>query len=96
MASMPLMFASVAVVVFGISVLCRLVVAQGALDVLSDKLDDVSVVWDVLSTLGNAVLVLGRSVGQQWMLLALLVPLVMYAACVGLGTLCYRMALSKR
>jgi hypothetical protein len=53
--------------------------------------------WDVLLTLGNAlVVILDRSSGQQWLMLGLAVPLVMYLTCVGLGTLCYRMAQSRR
>ena len=44
----------------------------------------------------RAVLMLGRAAGQEWFLLALCIPLTMYLAFVGLGTLCYRTAFYHR
>jgi hypothetical protein len=95
-ASVPLLSAGVAACLLGLSMLWRLAMAQATVDTISERWDGVSAVWDVFAALGNAVLLLGRSVGQEWLLIALLIPLLMYVACVGLGTLCYRLASSCR
>ena len=95
-ASMPVLLASAAAAVLGLSVLCRLLIVQSSFDAVSEGLGSVSDAWDVLTVLGNAVLMLGRGIGSQWLLLALLVPFSMYLACVGLGTLCYRTAFYRR
>ena len=96
LASWPLLIGSMAAAVFALSVGWRLLAVRAALESLSEQLDSFSVVWDVLGALGNAGWILARAAGQEWLFLALLVPVVMYAACVGLGTLCYRMAYYKR
>jgi hypothetical protein len=96
LASLPLMAASVAAALFGVSTVWRLLIGSAEVGAMTGLMNRVSAVWDFLDVLGNAVLVLGRSVGQQWLLLALLVPLTMYLACVGLGTLCYRLAVYRR
>lgn len=95
-ASLPLMFASVGLTVFGLSILWKMLTVESALESFADRFDSLSPILDVVTALGNAVLLLGRAVGEQWLLAALLVPFGMYAACVGLGTLCYRMASYKR
>lgn len=95
-ASVPLLCSSVAAALFGLSVLWQMMTAEATWDALADRWDGVSAVMDVFTALGNAVVLLGHSVGQQWLLLALLIPLLMYVACVGLGTLCYRLASSRR
>lgn len=52
--------------------------------------------WDVAVTLANAVLVLVRaSLGHPGVILALIFCLLMYVACLGLGTACYRVALNR-
>jgi hypothetical protein len=94
--SVPLLLASAAALVVGSSAVWRLYAAQLSFQSLSDGLGTVSDAWDILETLGNALLVLTRGVGQEWVLMALLVPFVMYLACVGLGTLCYRTAFYRR
>ncbi len=96
LASMPLLLAAAAFTVYGLSVIWQF--AQGATEFGSvwETLESVSSVFDILGVLGNAVLVLGRSFGPQWLLLALLVPVGLYLTCVGLGTLCYRMASYRR
>jgi hypothetical protein len=94
--SLPFLVATAIGVVFALSLLWKVALVKTDMSELSDRIGSVSVVWDVLSVLGNAVLLLGRSVGQQWLLAALLVPLSMYLACIGLGTLCYRMASNRQ
>lgn len=94
--SLPLMLASVAAALFGFSVLWKLMAGYTDVVTISAMLDPVTDALDFLGVIGNTALVLARSVGQEWLLAALLVPLLMYLACVGLGTLCYRMAYSRR
>jgi hypothetical protein len=95
-ASLPLMLGGVVSAFFGLSVIWKFMLGYNEFGSISDTVDWVAGVWDFLGVLGNAGMVLGRSVGQEWLLLALLVPVLMYLACVGLGTLCYRMAVSQR
>jgi len=80
---------------FALSTLWKLMMGYADLVNVSSMFDPVADVWDFMSVLGNAALVLARSVGEQWLLVALLIPMLMYLACVALGTLCYRMASSR-
>jgi hypothetical protein len=96
LASLPLMLASVAAALFAVSVLWKLLLGYTDLLTVSQAVESMADVWDFFGVLGNAALMVARSVGQQWLLLALFVPVSMYLACVGLGTLWYRLALSRR
>lgn len=96
LASVPVMALVVAAACFGVTVLWQLALGSEEFGFMSTLVDRVAGAWDVISVLGHAVMVLGRSVGQQWLLVALMVPVSMYLACVGLGTLCYRTACYKR
>jgi len=49
-----------------------------------------------LVTLGRALVVAGQSAGQQFLLYGAAVCLAMYAACVGFGTIFYRMVCPSR
>jgi len=51
--------------------------------------------WNIIAALGNALVLVLRAGGQLlfWGTLALVAA--MYLTCVGLGTLCYRVALNK-
>jgi hypothetical protein len=51
---------------------------------------------EVLATLGHALLVVCRSIGQPWLLGLAGLVMVMYLTCVGLGTICFRVAVNKR
>jgi hypothetical protein len=62
----------------------------------SEALGFASTGWELCAVLGNALLMLCRAIGQEWLLLGVLVWLSMYLACVGLGTLCYRTVLARR
>lgn len=66
------------------------------LDALPEAFGNLSMVWDIVTTLGNALLLLARAAGTEWLLLATLIPMGMYCACLGLGTLCYRTAVQRR
>jgi hypothetical protein len=96
LASVPLMLASAFGAVYALSFLCSALLASGTLEPVSHAFSSVAVAWEVVSALGNALLVLGRATGPAWLLLAFSIPLAMYLACVGLGTLCYRMAAHQR
>ncbi len=50
----------------------------------------------VLGTLGNALLIAGRSIGQPWLLGMFAFVFLMYLTCVGIGTICFRAAVNKR
>jgi hypothetical protein len=63
---------------------------------LAQQVDALSAVWDVAGALGNAALLLARSISQQWLTVALVMGFGMYLAFVGLGTLCYRMVSQSR
>ncbi len=94
--SLPLFLSSAVGAIVGLSMVWNLLANRVSLEPVSERFESVSSILDILTSLGNAVLMLGRAAGPQWLLTALLVPLTMYLACVGLGTLCYRVALSYR
>jgi hypothetical protein len=96
LASLPFLLAGLAGAVMGVSVLWDSLLGKSSFDPVSNALGSLSAAWNVLTVLGNAVVVLGRAAGQEWLLLALFIPLSMYLACVGLGTLCYRTAFYRR
>jgi hypothetical protein len=56
----------------------------------------VGVFWRTLGVLGNAVVLLVRHLGTGFIVGSAAVLLVAYAACVGLGTTCFRMAMVRR
>jgi hypothetical protein len=96
LAAIPVMLASVSGALFAVSFLYHWIVPAPDFSRMASSIGPYSAIWDVVSALGNAVLVLGRAVGEQWLLLSLVVPLAMYLACVGVGTLAYRMAVQSR
>lgn len=51
---------------------------------------------DIISTLAGAVVVILNAVGKFWMFLSLAIAFLMYTSCVGIGTLCFRLATIKR
>lgn len=52
-------------------------------------------IWDTVSALVGAVAVLLRVVGQQFLLIASALLVMVYLACVGIGTVCFRFAYNK-
>ena len=52
--------------------------------------------WEHLVALANAILILGRAVSSYFLIYAALLLGVMYLACVGIGTLCFRITFAKR
>jgi hypothetical protein len=51
---------------------------------------------DILSTLASAVLLILNSIGKFWLFLAFAIVFLMYLSCVGIGTVCFRLALKNR
>lgn len=94
--SLPLLASLLVVAIGMVSRISQLAWATPDLGPLAQLGHVAGALWEVVATLGNAVVVLGRTTDPQWLWLGLSVPLSMYLACVGLGTLCYRMALSRR
>ena len=47
-------------------------------------------------TLLNTALSLFRYAGTTWLLIGLAAVMLMYLTCVGVGTLCFRLVISKR
>ena len=50
----------------------------------------------IISTLAGAVVVILNVVGKFWLFLSLAIAFLMYTSCVGIGTLCFRLATIKR
>jgi len=48
--------------------------------------------WEFLGTLGNALLVVLRAVNPVWLMTGLAFAGFVYLTCIGLGTVCYRVA----
>jgi hypothetical protein len=96
LASVPVLLAGFIGTLYGLSVTWKFFTGEMQFGTVWDTLGSFSVVLDVLDTLASAVVVLCRYVGPLWVAGVLMVPVVMYLACVGLGTLCYRMAVYKR
>jgi len=48
--------------------------------------------WEFLGTLGNAVLVVLRAVNPVWLMGGLAFAGFVYLTCIGLGTVCFRVA----
>ena len=96
LASVPFLLSGALGTIYGFSFLWSLLLGSSEAGRISTALDAVAGIWDVVAVLGSAILVVARAMGQEWLLLALLLPVAMYLACVGLGTLCYRMVACHR
>jgi hypothetical protein len=94
--SMPVLLLSAVFLMSALDMLWTLLPSGLGTIPLSEHLISLAMVWEVVATLGNALLILIQSTGTLWLMLALSIPLAMYLACVGLGTVCYRLAFSKR
>lgn len=93
--SFPFMLASALGTVVGVSLLGQWLLTQLSAVPVSRAIILMSAAWDILNALGGALVVLGRAAFQPWMLAGLVVAAAMYAACLGLGTLCYRVAVTR-
>lgn len=63
---------------------------------VSGGIATLGVFWRTLGVLGNAVVLFVRHLGTGFIVGSVAVLLVAYAACVGLGTTCFRMAMVRR
>ena len=94
--SLPFLVASAGGTVVVVLMISKLMLASLAAVRLTETLGIASSLWDVVGALGNALLVLSRAPGQPWLLMGLSISLAMYLTCVGLGTLCCRLAFQSR
>jgi hypothetical protein len=51
---------------------------------------------DIASTLGNALLTVGRAIPPAYLAVGFVLVVGSYLSCIGLGTVCYRVARSRR
>lgn len=64
---------------------------------VDQKLTLLSLAGNTLDTLVNAFLLAGRALmGQPILLAGIIVSIVMYLACIGIGTACFRVVLNQR
>lgn len=96
MASLPIMFALAVGAVAGFRVIGLALLGEPNLQMAPGVLTLFAAAWEVVAAMGNAMLVLSRAVTHEWLLLGLFLPLTMYLVCVGLGTLCYRVAVQRK
>ncbi|MBI2946487.1 MAG: hypothetical protein HYY23_02505 [Verrucomicrobia bacterium] len=68
-------------------------VGMGAADPWLTRL---SMAGEILGTLAGAVLMIWNSISKLWLLLSLAIAFLMYLSCVGIGTLCFQLAVNKR
>ena len=64
-------------------------------EVVLSQFDFAKPVVTLVVALGNALVSVARAAGQTFWMAAISVVVVIYLACVGLGTLCYRLAFSN-
>lgn len=95
-ASAPFLMSGAVGTFYGLSWIWGLLATGMELESVSSALSVAGALWEVVLVLGNALLVLSQTIGQQWLLLAIFVPLIMYLACVAIATACYRVARCHR
>jgi hypothetical protein len=96
MASLPFLFGGAAGFVVAMNFLWSIFSSAAAAGPVADHLVALTGLLEVLGTLGNAVLILTRSTGPLWFFAGISIVLAMYLACIGLGSVCYRLAIPKR
>jgi hypothetical protein len=70
---------------------------SGVAQQVDQKLSLLSLAGNTLDTLLNACLVAGRALmGQPLLLAGIIVSAVMYLACIGIGTACFRVVFNQR
>jgi hypothetical protein len=63
---------------------------------IGERLSMVNVLWGAMSALGNAITLAIQSIHPLVMIGGAVVMLACYAACMGLGTVCVRLAWARR
>ena len=66
------------------------------LEVADPWLAKLSIAGEILGTLSGAVLVIWNAISKLWLLLSLVMAFLMYVSCVGIGTICFRLAVNQR
>ncbi|MBI4660039.1 MAG: hypothetical protein HY735_14460 [Verrucomicrobia bacterium] len=67
-----------------------------SLDGVRESLAPYSVAQDILRTLANAAWLILNAIGRFWLLLSLTITFMAYVSCVGIGTVCFRLAINRR
>jgi hypothetical protein len=94
--SVPILLGSAFGFVLMVNLLWTMLPSVSGSGPVAERLISLALVWEVLATLGNALVIVTRSIEPLWLLLGISIPLVMYLTCVGLGTICIRLAFVKR
>lgn len=80
----------------GVAFFWQDVIAFVSIGTFRDWLGQFSVVESFFSTLANAVVVILSTIGNFWLTLSLTIAFLAYLSCVGIGTVCFRLAINKR
>jgi hypothetical protein len=90
-----LIFGSAAMISAALFVFFGFEFLSGNLSKASDSFAFLSPLWEVLWALGQATLLLVRSINQALLLAVFAVIFLMYLACLAIGTACFRVAFHK-
>ena len=76
----------------GIAYLWQDVATAALFETIPQWLARFSVVGEIINTLASAVFMVLNSINKLWLLLSLAIAFMMYVSCVGMGTVCFRLA----
>jgi len=96
-AVLPLLLGSAAVVIYALLLGWQYLAMSGTTQRLTENLAPIAAAGSVVVALVNALSIVGRVVlGQPVFLAGLVIIVMMYLACLGFGTVCFRVILNKR
>lgn len=95
-ASLACFFTAVVAVLYGSNWALDQIKVSAVPERIAYGWDAVAVIGEVIGTLGRALLIVCQSMGQPWLLALLMLAFLMYLTCVGVGTVCFRVAVNKR
>ena len=95
---LSLMFAVglVSLVFSGVLIFWQDMIGYISIDAARSWLGQFSVVESLFTTLSNAVLAILNTIGKIWLILSLTIVFMAYFSCVGIGTVCFRLAINTR
>lgn len=96
MTSIGFACAVLALILVSLSMLWQNASGAAPLGMVLDWLTPFAVVGDILSTLAGAALMTLSWIGKLWLALGLTIAFLMYVSCVGIGTICFRLAVDTR
>ena len=83
-------------ILIGSAILWQNASGVAPLGMVAGWLTPFAVAGDIVSTLASAALVTLNWIGTLWLVLGLVIAFLMYVSCVGMGTICFRLALNTR